>query len=220
MRMMRRKNGQTTIRRAPAVFKGESSARQLDARPSWTWCEYESSLLILCDLQDCCCQREKTEYCASDVKVNLGFLSGQQRPWRGIPIHPTGSEPAPHSGNLTILTRTRSTLSFSTELSYQIQTTTLDSIRAAKMTLTILTDDQIRSLLENLTPAELEGFRCALASALHEYSTGIKGETSIHQPERLSVHSNATGATTLFMPSCNPTGHGIKGPHPYHSLQL
>jgi hypothetical protein len=79
------------------------------------------------------------------------------------------------------------------------------------MTLTVLTDDQIRSLLENLTPAELEGFRRALASALHEYSTGIKGETSIHQPERLSVHSNATGATTLFMPSCNSTGHGIKG---------
>jgi hypothetical protein len=219
MRMMRRNNGQTTIRRAPAVFKGESSARQLDARPSWTWCEYESPLLILCDLQDCCCQREKKEYCASDVKVNLGF---PLRPATALArdSHPSGSEPAPHSGNLTILTRTRSTLSISTELSYQIQTTTLDSIRVAKMTLTILTDDQIRSLLENLTPAELEGFRGALASALHEYSTGIKGETSIHQPERLSVHSNATGATTLFMPSCNPTGHGIKGPHPYHSLQL
>jgi hypothetical protein len=80
------------------------------------------------------------------------------------------------------------------------------------MTLTVLTDDQIRSLLENLTAAELEGFRRALASALHEYSAGGKGgQTAIHQPERISVHSTATGATTLFMPSCNSAGNGVKG---------
>ena len=80
------------------------------------------------------------------------------------------------------------------------------------MTLTVLTDDQIRSLLENLKAVELEGFRVALASALHEYSTGGKGaETAIHQPERISVHSTATGATTLFMPSCSSAGNGVKG---------
>jgi hypothetical protein len=75
------------------------------------------------------------------------------------------------------------------------------------MTLTVLTDDQIRSLLENLTADELEGFRKALASALYEYSTG----GTVEQPERISVHSKATGATTLFMPSSNSAGNGIKG---------
>ncbi|KAK4242795.1 hypothetical protein C8A03DRAFT_11005 [Achaetomium macrosporum] len=75
------------------------------------------------------------------------------------------------------------------------------------MTLTVLTDDQIRSLLESLTVDELEGFRQALASALYEYSTGA----TVHQPERISVHSTATGATTLFMPSSNSAGNGIKG---------
>ncbi|KAJ4293929.1 hypothetical protein N0V88_005443 [Collariella sp. IMI 366227] len=79
------------------------------------------------------------------------------------------------------------------------------------MTLTVLTDDQIRSLLENLTAAELDGFQGALAKALHEYSTcGADGETSVDQPERISVHNNATGATTLFMPSSNSSGNGIK----------
>lgn len=89
------------------------------------------------------------------------------------------------------------------------------------MTLTVLTDDQIRSLLENLTLPELAGFQDALASALHEYSTTRQDETtSVHQPERISVHSAATGATTLFMPSCNSTGNGIKGNHPPVTLPL
>ncbi|SPQ26847.1 93eb211c-69b4-444c-adb4-bb3115c7e18a [Thermothielavioides terrestris] len=78
------------------------------------------------------------------------------------------------------------------------------------MTLTVLADDQIQTLLENLTAADLEGFRNALASALHEYSARREGETSVHQPERISVQSAATGATTLFMPSCNSAGNGIK----------
>ncbi|KAL2015761.1 hypothetical protein VTK56DRAFT_4871 [Thermocarpiscus australiensis] len=81
------------------------------------------------------------------------------------------------------------------------------------MTLTVLTDDQVRGLLENLTAEELEGFRNALASALHEYSAGNQdagGSTAIHQPERISVHSTATGATTLFMPSCSSLGNSVK----------
>ncbi|KAK4249563.1 hypothetical protein C7999DRAFT_12639 [Corynascus novoguineensis] len=82
------------------------------------------------------------------------------------------------------------------------------------MTLTILTDDEIRSLLENLTPGDLGGFSEALASALHEYSAarqdGRWSDTSIHQPERIAVHSAATGATTLFMPSCNSAGNAVK----------
>jgi hypothetical protein len=81
------------------------------------------------------------------------------------------------------------------------------------MSFTVLNDTEIRSLLESLTLDELEGFRTELKSALHEYSTGTQSVQSglIHQPERTSIHSNATGATTLFMPSASPVGHGVKG---------
>ncbi|KAK4133617.1 NAD(P)-binding protein [Trichocladium antarcticum] len=75
------------------------------------------------------------------------------------------------------------------------------------MTLTVLTDEQIRGLLENLTASELEGFRHNLASALQQYSAG---DAAIHQPDRISVTSAATGATTLFMPSASSAGNGIK----------
>ncbi|KXX75333.1 Delta(1)-pyrroline-2-carboxylate reductase [Madurella mycetomatis] len=85
------------------------------------------------------------------------------------------------------------------------------------MTLTVLNDDEIRTLLEGLTAAELEGFRGALVSALHEHSsastqgsTGADGTSAIQQPERTSVHSTATGATTLFMPSSSSVGNGVK----------
>lgn len=81
------------------------------------------------------------------------------------------------------------------------------------MTLTVLTDDQIRALLENLTAAELEAFRRALAASLHEHAAGTSptGEPTLPQPERISVHRPTTGATTLFMPSCNSAGNGVKG---------
>lgn len=80
------------------------------------------------------------------------------------------------------------------------------------MSLSILTDEQIRGLLENLTFDELEDFRNELKSALHEYSNGTQAvdEGMLHQPERTSVHSSTTGATTLFMPSCSPGGYGVK----------
>ena len=85
------------------------------------------------------------------------------------------------------------------------------------MTLTVLSDDQIRSLLENLTLSELHGFQAALAAALHEYSSstcGQDGDAPVHQPERISVQSKTTGATTLFMPSCNSTANAVKGTTP------
>ena len=79
------------------------------------------------------------------------------------------------------------------------------------MSLSILTDDQIRLLLESLTVEELEGFREDLKSALHQYSTGTQAfnDGIVHQPHRTSVENS--GVTTLFMPSCSPAGHGIKG---------
>jgi hypothetical protein len=84
------------------------------------------------------------------------------------------------------------------------------------MSLSVLTDEQIRLLLENLTLEELETFREELKSALHEYSTGTQSieDGSIHQPDRTVVNSSGTGATTLFMPSCSAAGHGIKGKLP------
>ena len=82
------------------------------------------------------------------------------------------------------------------------------------MTLTVLTDAEIRPLLEGLTASELAGFQRALKETLHQYSTGAqlpeKDQGSIHQPERISVHNKVTGATTLFMPSCSPAGQGVK----------
>ncbi|KAL2149355.1 hypothetical protein VTH82DRAFT_8703 [Thermothelomyces myriococcoides] len=85
------------------------------------------------------------------------------------------------------------------------------------MTLTVLTDDEIRSLLENLTLDDLEGFSEALASALYEYSTSVPGDgggeggaSDTRQPERASVRHPDIGVTTLFMPSSNSAGNAVK----------
>lgn len=82
------------------------------------------------------------------------------------------------------------------------------------MTLTVLTDDEIRLLLENLTQDDLLSFRDELKTALHGYSTGTQKPSewkSIHQPERTSIHNDFRGTNTLFMPSAGPDGLGIKG---------
>ncbi|RYC63281.1 hypothetical protein CHU98_g2916 [Xylaria longipes] len=80
------------------------------------------------------------------------------------------------------------------------------------MSLTVLPDEAIRELLENLTRDEAERFQDVLKSALHEYSTATQAieENLYHQPPRTSSYSDRTGATTLFMPSNSPVGHGIK----------
>ncbi|KAI1189703.1 UbiD family decarboxylase [Nemania serpens] len=80
------------------------------------------------------------------------------------------------------------------------------------MSLAVLSDEVIRNLLENLTREEAEGFQDALSNALHEYSTGTQAiDASLyHQPERSSAYSDRTGATSLFMPSFSPIGHGVK----------
>ena len=79
--------------------------------------------------------------------------------------------------------------------------------------LSVLTDEQIRELLENLTVDELESFRNELRGTLHQYSTGTNVTQAglLHQPERISVHSDVTDATTLFIPSTSPGGHAVKG---------
>ncbi|RYP34104.1 hypothetical protein DL767_004439 [Monosporascus sp. MG133] len=82
------------------------------------------------------------------------------------------------------------------------------------MSLTILSDEQVRAVLESLTYEEAETLVNKLRSALCVYSTGRQpggGECEIvHQPERTVIHSKVTGATTLFMPSANAAGHAVK----------
>ncbi|KAM3438151.1 hypothetical protein MY4824_003394 [Beauveria thailandica] len=81
------------------------------------------------------------------------------------------------------------------------------------MTLTVLSDDQVNSILESLTLDELEEFRCVLAEALHEFSTGsqVDGADAFQQPHRITTQHPETKATTLYMPSCGPQGMGCKG---------
>ncbi|KAK8130857.1 UbiD family decarboxylase [Apiospora sp. TS-2023a] len=84
------------------------------------------------------------------------------------------------------------------------------------MSLTVLSDDDIRNICESLTGAETEVLADQMRSALREYSTGTQNFEAglIHQPERTVVQSNATNATTLFMPSINADGHAVKGKLP------
>lgn len=82
------------------------------------------------------------------------------------------------------------------------------------MGLTVLTDEQIRTILENLTPEEYDGFGKAMTRTLHEYSTRnneAPENDSYHQPHRVTTQNQSTGATTLYMPSCSPLGMGCKG---------
>ncbi|KAI0022803.1 ornithine cyclodeaminase [Xylariomycetidae sp. FL0641] len=80
------------------------------------------------------------------------------------------------------------------------------------MSLTILSDEVITQLLESLTCEQAEDLAHTLSCALHEYSTGTQSLEAglIHQPERTVVQSATTGATTLFMPTLAPAGHGVK----------
>ena len=88
-----------------------------------------------------------------------------------------------------------------------------ESLILAAMSLVVLSDHHVKEILENLTLDEFESFRSVLSSALHEYSNSIQAveDGSYHQPARVSTHSNATGATTLYMPSASPAGMGVKG---------
>lgn len=81
------------------------------------------------------------------------------------------------------------------------------------MPLTVLSDDQVKAILESLSLDELEEFRHALAGALHEFSTSIAADEQgvYQQPHRITTLHPASHATTLYMPSCGPAGMGCKG---------
>ena len=81
------------------------------------------------------------------------------------------------------------------------------------MTFTVLTDEEVRTLLEGLNVDDLEEFRHVLASALHEFSTNMQAEEEgvYQQPHRTTTIHPGSHATTLYMPSCGPEGMGCKG---------
>ena len=81
------------------------------------------------------------------------------------------------------------------------------------MSLTVLSDDQVKAILNDLTLQEFEDFRHVLAGALHEFSTNTQAvdEEVFQQPLRITTRHPDTCATTLYMPSCGPDGMGCKG---------
>jgi hypothetical protein len=90
------------------------------------------------------------------------------------------------------------------------------------MTLTVLSDEQVKDILENLNLDELEDLRKTLASALHAFSTslGTDGQGVFQQPHRVTTLHPETQATTLYMPSCGPLGMGCKGKHTFTSQKV
>lgn len=73
------------------------------------------------------------------------------------------------------------------------------------MPLTVLSDDDVRKLLLELTKQDILDLQQSLADALHYYSTATADDTdngcsSSYQPLRTSL-KRADGQTTLVMPA-------------------
>jgi hypothetical protein len=81
------------------------------------------------------------------------------------------------------------------------------------MTLTVLSDEQVNTILEGLTLDELDEFSHVLSHSLHEFSTNaqIDDTGAFQQPHRATTWHPETQATTFYMPSCGPEGMGCKG---------
>ncbi|KAH5288925.1 hypothetical protein HBI26_061220 [Parastagonospora nodorum] len=82
------------------------------------------------------------------------------------------------------------------------------------MPLTVLSDDDVRSLLLQLTKQDILDLQQSLADALHYYSTATEEDTgngcsSSYQPLRTSL-KRGDGQTTLFMPASSNDGMGVK----------
>jgi hypothetical protein len=80
------------------------------------------------------------------------------------------------------------------------------------MSLTVLTDSDVRKILDNITKEEVERLQTAMSDALYEYATATtnSGAAEQNQPKR-TVLESPNGTTTLFMPSTSSTGIGMKG---------
>jgi hypothetical protein len=73
------------------------------------------------------------------------------------------------------------------------------------MPLTVLSDEDVRTLLLQLTKQDILDLQQSLADALHYYSTAIdedsnNGCSSSYQPMRTAL-KRGDGQTTLFMPA-------------------
>lgn len=81
------------------------------------------------------------------------------------------------------------------------------------MGLTVLTDAQIESLLEDLSPQDYQGFGEAIERALRDNANNASRpeDERYHQPHRVTTQNHSAGATTLYMPSCSAMGMGCKG---------
>lgn len=80
------------------------------------------------------------------------------------------------------------------------------------MTLTVLSDSDVSSLLLSLTRDEVVRLQESLAEALHEYSTGAQEATmcaSSNQPKQISIPA-PNHQTTIFMPASTKTSRGMK----------
>ncbi|KPM37494.1 hypothetical protein AK830_g9088 [Neonectria ditissima] len=70
------------------------------------------------------------------------------------------------------------------------------------MTLTILSDEQVNTIFENLNLDDLDEFRSVLASALHEFSTNVKAPMEFQQPRGVTTIHPDTQVKTSYMSSC------------------
>ncbi|POS84151.1 hypothetical protein EPUL_004877 [Erysiphe pulchra] len=79
------------------------------------------------------------------------------------------------------------------------------------MPITVLTDRQVKFLLNNLTTAEVQTLQNSMRCALHDYATGASSSqiSTDDQPNKTIV-STRSGTTTLFMPSVITGSMGIK----------
>jgi ornithine cyclodeaminase/alanine dehydrogenase-like protein (mu-crystallin family) len=88
------------------------------------------------------------------------------------------------------------------------------TVAALVMPLTVLTDEDVRSLLLQLTKQDILDLQQSLADALHYYSTATEedawnGCSSSYQPLRTAL-KRGDGQTTLFMPASSNDGIGVK----------
>ena len=80
------------------------------------------------------------------------------------------------------------------------------------MSLTVLTDSNVRAVLHSLTREDILELQQSLADALHFYSSSVEednGCCSTYQPQRTSL-KRTDGQTTLLMPASSNSGLGVK----------
>lgn len=81
--------------------------------------------------------------------------------------------------------------------------------------LTVLTDEQVKSILRSLTKAEVVELQQALRKSLSDYSMAkqTQDERSMAQPARTVIQTEKENgkSTTLFMPATSSEGLGMKG---------